>query len=482
MELNFRFATASDADLYFRWVNNPQVRANSFRQDPVAYSDHVNWFNSRLASGTCFFYLFFNAGNVPVGQVRIEKGKETIIDISVDEDFRGKSYSKMMLAMACRDFLEKQDEGIIFSYIKKSNPASYRTFLKSGFRETFSLPGDDYHKLYLRKRAEKKVIDSFEKVGVNYEIILLDNLDIDHTNRFFELFYRCFGKRDHLDLSWFDWFYNRNPYGPCNNYALIDRDKNRWVGVYGLAKSMLVDGDIKQLCGVGVNGMIDNDYRNQGLYADLMRVIINNRHENDIAVSYPHGLNRGSAAGHYKAGWELLKKPEFYKTADLHNHSHNISVREIFSFIDQPGMAELLIPNGYASWFEKTPEWLQWRFFSRPHKKYHALAYIDASEKIKGYVILGYYKGALSRCQLLDYNACEDVILASLINGAKQMAVAQQCDELDLWLDDSSKDLPLFMKNGFNKTSEFYELLVFSKNGYNFDKSIKTVLADLDAV
>jgi len=482
MELTFRFAKGEDSDTYYKWVNNPMVRAHSFKQELIRYDDHLKWFHARLASSNCFLYLFFNDESLPVGQVRIEKSKETIIDISVDENFRGRSYSSKILKMACTDYLAQSKGDTIFSYIKTNNPASYKSFIKSGFSETHGSKEADYYRLYVTDKTRHHTINSFKKNGRLYEVKLLDNLDLEETNQYFELFHKCFGKRPQLDFVWFDWFYNKNPYGVCNNYALIDTTENKYAGIYGLAKNKLIDGRKSYICGVGVNGMIDSDYRNQGLYADLMRVIINSKDENDVAVSYPHGLNKGSVAGHYKAGWKLLKKAEFYKATDLHQRAQDTNVREIFSFIDQPGIDQLLATNAYASYFERTPAWLQWRFFSRPYKKYNALAYFDAAGKIKGFVILGYYKGSMNRCQLLDYNAMDDGIRLSLINSAKQMAGEKQCDELDLWQDDFADDLAFFGQNHFNKTGEFYELLVFSKKGYNFDKNIKTTLADLDAV
>jgi RimJ/RimL family protein N-acetyltransferase len=482
MELTYRFAAKEDADIYFKWVNNPLVRANSFKQDPIRYEDHVKWFHARVDSPSSFLYLFLNSESQPVGQVRIDKGRETIIDISVDENFRGRSYSSEILKMACTDYISRSVGDVIFSYIKKTNTASYKSFIKCGFSETYAPSAGEYYKLYFTDKTRYRVISSFEKNGVVYDVKLMDNLDVEETTRYFDLFYKCFGKRPHLDLTWFDWFYNKNPYGACNNYALVDCAKNRFAGVYGLAKYRLVDRHQKYLCGVGVNGMIDDDYRNQGLYTELMRIIIRHKDENEVAVSYPHGLNKGSVLGHYKAGWTLLKKPEFYKTTDLQNVPAEKNVREIFSFADQEAINDLLTPAGYASYFEKTPEWLEWRFFSRPHKNYHVLGYFDDSKKIKGYVILGYYKGVVHRCQLLDYNALGNDVLKALINEAKRVATAQQCSELDLWLDDYSKELSLFREIGFGKTGEFYELLTFSKNEYNFDPGIKTVLADLDAV
>ena len=114
-----RFAKLSDVDLYYKWVNNSEVRKNSFNQDVIKYENHINWFTAKINSENCFFYLFCNKDLTPIGQVRIDKNEETVIDVSIDENQRGKLYSPKILKMACEDFLKKSPKATIYSYIKK---------------------------------------------------------------------------------------------------------------------------------------------------------------------------------------------------------------------------------------------------------------------------------------------------------------------------------------------------------------------------
>jgi UDP-2,4-diacetamido-2,4,6-trideoxy-beta-L-altropyranose hydrolase len=150
-QLRFRFALESDVDLYFKWTNDPLVRKNSYNQNSVNYADHVNWFSKKLSSSNCFFYLFFNLENIPVGQVRIENVSEkTIIGISIDENFRGKSYGVEMLKLATSDYLRRNPGSTILAYIKEENFASKSIFSKAGFMgEEFVIEqGFKSHKLY----------------------------------------------------------------------------------------------------------------------------------------------------------------------------------------------------------------------------------------------------------------------------------------------------------------------------------------------
>ena len=152
--LHFRFALPSDVNLYFKWTNDHQVRKNSFITNEILYDDHVKWFNAKLKSEICFFYLFFNDENIPVGQVRIEKNnEETIIGISIDKHHRGKSYGVPMLLMSCQDYFKKFPDGKIVAYIKENNITSLMIFKKAGFSgdENVNLHGQNNYKLYIRR-------------------------------------------------------------------------------------------------------------------------------------------------------------------------------------------------------------------------------------------------------------------------------------------------------------------------------------------
>ncbi|NBP68517.1 MAG: N-acetyltransferase, partial [Cytophagia bacterium] len=103
--ITFRMATKEDALLYFNWVNDPEVRKNSFHTNAIAFEDHVKWFNEKLNSDKCYFYLFLDVNGVPVGQVRIESySDETVIGISLDRAFRGRALSSKMIIKATKDY------------------------------------------------------------------------------------------------------------------------------------------------------------------------------------------------------------------------------------------------------------------------------------------------------------------------------------------------------------------------------------------
>jgi UDP-2,4-diacetamido-2,4,6-trideoxy-beta-L-altropyranose hydrolase len=150
-KIHFRFAKESDMELYYNWSNDPLVRSNSFNQNPVEHENHVKWFLAKLNSKECHFYLFLNEENKPVGQVRIDSNeKETVIGISIDEAFRGRSIGTEMLKKSTADYLHKHSSKNIVAYIKQENTASYNIFKKAGFsnEEIVTEQGHRSYKLY----------------------------------------------------------------------------------------------------------------------------------------------------------------------------------------------------------------------------------------------------------------------------------------------------------------------------------------------
>jgi RimJ/RimL family protein N-acetyltransferase len=138
--IKFRMAAKEDAILYFNWANDVEVRKNSFITNKISYEEHVKWFNNKLVSEKCFFYLFSNIEGIPVGQVRIESyDEETVIGISLDRAFRGKSIGGKMLKMATTDYLDRHPTGKISAYIKCENISSYKSFIAADFKEVQSV-------------------------------------------------------------------------------------------------------------------------------------------------------------------------------------------------------------------------------------------------------------------------------------------------------------------------------------------------------
>ena len=135
--LTFRPATKEDVDLLFQWANDVTTRQNSYNRDLIKYEDHIKWFDKLINSSNCYCYIFSDKRKSEIGQVRIEKDElnSATISISVDKDHRGKGYSTEMLQKASIEFIKHNPRCTLVAFIFKENIASFKTFLKAGFKD-----------------------------------------------------------------------------------------------------------------------------------------------------------------------------------------------------------------------------------------------------------------------------------------------------------------------------------------------------------
>lgn len=128
-------AEIQDCEIYFKWVNDPLVRNQSYDTASIEYHEHEKWFKERIHDPNFYFYIFSNEEQQKVGQVRITKHDDeiAIIGVSVDNMYRGNSYASEMLNLASNIFLRENPHYSIHAYIKSHNMASIYSFEKANF-------------------------------------------------------------------------------------------------------------------------------------------------------------------------------------------------------------------------------------------------------------------------------------------------------------------------------------------------------------
>lgn len=52
-----RRADREDVELFFKWVNEPAVRANSFNTETILWENHQKWFETALADDSVRIYV-----------------------------------------------------------------------------------------------------------------------------------------------------------------------------------------------------------------------------------------------------------------------------------------------------------------------------------------------------------------------------------------------------------------------------------------
>jgi len=131
--ISLRVANSADAELYFDWVNDPEVRRQSFDGRPVAWADHAVWFGRRLADAVLL--VAEDEVGVPLGQVRFESAGAWRVNYSIAAEFRGVGLGGRMLSMAMAE-LQRRDPGArLEALVKPDNAASRKVFAALGFTQ-----------------------------------------------------------------------------------------------------------------------------------------------------------------------------------------------------------------------------------------------------------------------------------------------------------------------------------------------------------
>ena len=144
--------------MLWEWANEPGVRANSINQEPIPWESHLSWYGKRLQSPATRFWILESAGE-PVGQIRYDRDDEegaAVISFSVAPEHRGKGYGTRLITAtrdaACAELNVRKVTAITLI----SNPASYKAFLKTGFKKAgvAEVGGKDCYQFYWQPETE----------------------------------------------------------------------------------------------------------------------------------------------------------------------------------------------------------------------------------------------------------------------------------------------------------------------------------------
>lgn len=127
--VEIRHASEKDVDLYYKWVNDPEVRLNSINQEFIKYEDHCAWFYNKIKNNESIFFVGSIFG-MDFGQLRIDlKNEKGYINYSISSDFRGMSLGKILVTKVMKSV--RITEWI--AYVYENNIKSQKVFQDLGF-------------------------------------------------------------------------------------------------------------------------------------------------------------------------------------------------------------------------------------------------------------------------------------------------------------------------------------------------------------
>ena len=129
-----RRCTYSDMDIIYKWINDDEVRNNSFNSDYIEYETHVKWFNEKINSNNIYMYIILN-NNKEIGTIRLEKhNSKAIISYLISNEYRGKGYGNKVIDLIKKEAIINNID-ILEAVVKKDNIASRKIFINNGFFE-----------------------------------------------------------------------------------------------------------------------------------------------------------------------------------------------------------------------------------------------------------------------------------------------------------------------------------------------------------
>lgn len=148
-----------DVDLLFKWTNDKEVRANSFRSGEIFYETHTEWYRDCLQNNNTEIYLCYLDAE-PIGQVRLKfTSNDAQISYSISKEYRGKGFGKIIIQLIETEVINNRPEiKNLFGSVKIDNIASQRVFESLGYKRCLIAAGTPYYE-YIKKLADDTVFE-----------------------------------------------------------------------------------------------------------------------------------------------------------------------------------------------------------------------------------------------------------------------------------------------------------------------------------
>jgi UDP-2,4-diacetamido-2,4,6-trideoxy-beta-L-altropyranose hydrolase len=134
-----RPAQLGDAQLLWRWANDPVVREGAFASASISWETHQQWLMGKLMSPNTQIWIAVDGDGKALGEIRFDRAGEVAeVDISVAVGCRHQGWGRVLLrkgeALVARRWPIKR----ILARIKVTNTASLRCFQGAGYKEVTS--------------------------------------------------------------------------------------------------------------------------------------------------------------------------------------------------------------------------------------------------------------------------------------------------------------------------------------------------------
>ncbi|MES2556001.1 MAG: UDP-2,4-diacetamido-2,4,6-trideoxy-beta-L-altropyranose hydrolase [Bacteroidota bacterium] len=131
-------ALPEDAEQTFKWAADSGLRTYSFSREPIVWNEHQAWFQEKLLSADCQYYIA-RQGDSVIGSIRFDKVKDSaVISYLLDPAFQGKGLGTWLLNAGIEQLLVDLPFSFneITGQVINSNIPSLKSFEKLNFEKT----------------------------------------------------------------------------------------------------------------------------------------------------------------------------------------------------------------------------------------------------------------------------------------------------------------------------------------------------------
>lgn len=252
--------------------------------------------------------------------------------------------------------------------------------------------------------------------------------------------------RTPINAATWEWYVYGSPAGPSRVYLALAPDSDEIVGAVGFAPIPL------RIAGAAVAGDYAHHLAIKPAYRDTMSYIVLLRHALTSQASGPTTLTIGPPnRTAYPIHKKLMKWVDFgsldcLRKVDPQGRPH--SCFEMKSFGDKFADFYTRVSRNFNFCVEKTPAWVNWRFFGRPGSLYTVYG-VGSKEAPDGYVVLKRWRepDGYSKAHILDLHAVDEHALTQLLAAAECYATGS--NELNLWSVEGYPHRPFLERMGF---------------------------------
>jgi RimJ/RimL family protein N-acetyltransferase len=154
LHIELRRATSGDAEMIFRWRNEPFIVARSTSQKLVTWDEHRAWYEATLLRDDRLILIAEQVGGA-IGLARFDRvdAASCVISVYLLEEFTGRGLGVETIRRSCDALFDQWDVEQIIACVRFDNREGRSGFLKAGFMEVANGGGcaDEHFSLILRR-------------------------------------------------------------------------------------------------------------------------------------------------------------------------------------------------------------------------------------------------------------------------------------------------------------------------------------------